>query len=127
MYTGYTHGDKLVTMYLKTITIYKNPPIGKNRYTCYNKRIFLQKGIRNETYLIRLPWQHLPFHDGGVRMKELVRRAGLQDQIMVASAACHRDELGSDTHPAPRRSCGKRASRSHRTGPPDYTAGLRDV
>lgn len=32
-------------------------------------------------------------------MKELVRRAGLQDQIMVASAACHRDELGSDTHP----------------------------
>lgn len=30
MYTGYTHGDKLVTMYLKTITICKNPPIGKN-------------------------------------------------------------------------------------------------
>lgn len=32
-------------------------------------------------------------------MKELVRQSGLQDQIMVASAACHRDELGSDTHP----------------------------
>lgn len=32
-------------------------------------------------------------------MKELVRQAGLQDQIAIASAACHRDELGSDTHP----------------------------
>ena len=31
-------------------------------------------------------------------MKELVRRAGMEEAILVASAACRRDELGSDTH-----------------------------
>ncbi|BAL83895.1 putative low molecular weight phosphotyrosine protein phosphatase [Selenomonas ruminantium subsp. lactilytica TAM6421] len=31
-------------------------------------------------------------------MKELVRQAGLSDEIYVASAACRRDEIGSDTH-----------------------------
>ena len=31
-------------------------------------------------------------------MKELVRRAGLSEEIFVGSAACRRDELGSDTH-----------------------------
>ena len=32
-------------------------------------------------------------------MKELVRRAGREAEIFVASAACRRDEIGSDTHP----------------------------
>lgn len=32
-------------------------------------------------------------------MKELVRQAGLSDEIFVASAACRRDEIGSDTYP----------------------------
>ena len=32
-------------------------------------------------------------------MKELVRRAGREQEIMVASKACRTDELGSDTHP----------------------------
>ena len=31
-------------------------------------------------------------------MKELVRQAGLADSISVASAACRRDEIGSDTY-----------------------------
>jgi len=31
-------------------------------------------------------------------MKELVRRDGMEKAILVASAACRRDELGSDTH-----------------------------
>ena len=31
-------------------------------------------------------------------MKELVRQAGLSEKIFVASAACRRDEIGSDTH-----------------------------
>ncbi|ANR70669.1 protein tyrosine phosphatase [Selenomonas sp. oral taxon 126] len=31
-------------------------------------------------------------------MKQLVREAGLSDEISVASKALHRDELGSDTH-----------------------------
>ncbi len=31
-------------------------------------------------------------------MKDMVRKAGLSDEILVASAACRRDEIGSDTH-----------------------------
>ena len=31
-------------------------------------------------------------------MKDLVRRAGLENEIFVASAACRRDEIGSDTY-----------------------------
>lgn len=31
-------------------------------------------------------------------MKDLVCRSGHQDEIFVASAACRRDEIGSDTH-----------------------------
>ena len=31
-------------------------------------------------------------------MKQLVREAGLSDEIIIASKALHRDELGSDTH-----------------------------
>ncbi len=31
-------------------------------------------------------------------MKDLVRRAGLDQEIYVASAACRRDEIGSDTY-----------------------------
>lgn len=31
-------------------------------------------------------------------MKELIRQAGLSEEILVASAACRRDEIGSDTH-----------------------------
>ena len=31
-------------------------------------------------------------------MKQLVREAGLSDEISVASKALHRDEIGSDTH-----------------------------
>ncbi len=31
-------------------------------------------------------------------MKDLVRRAGLENKIFVASAACRRDEIGSDTY-----------------------------
>lgn len=31
-------------------------------------------------------------------MKELVREAGMSDRVVVASAACRRDEIGSDTH-----------------------------
>ena len=31
-------------------------------------------------------------------MKDLVRRAGREDDIFVASAACRRDEIGSDTY-----------------------------
>ena len=31
-------------------------------------------------------------------MKDLVRRAGREDEIFVASAACRRDEIGSDTY-----------------------------
>ena len=31
-------------------------------------------------------------------MKDLVRRAGLEKEIFVASAACRRDEIGSDTY-----------------------------
>ena len=31
-------------------------------------------------------------------MKQLVREAGLSDEISVTSKALHRDELGSDTH-----------------------------
>lgn len=36
-------------------------------------------------------------------MKELVRRAGREQEIFVASAACHRDAIGSDTHIGTRR------------------------
>lgn len=32
-------------------------------------------------------------------LKEYVRKAGLEDEIHVESAAMHQDELGSDTHP----------------------------
>lgn len=32
-------------------------------------------------------------------MKELVRQAGLSAEVFAASAACRRDEIGSDTHP----------------------------
>ena len=32
-------------------------------------------------------------------MKELVRQAGREQEILVASKACRTDELGSDTHP----------------------------
>ena len=32
-------------------------------------------------------------------MKELVRQAGRENDIIVASKACRTDELGSDTHP----------------------------
>ena len=31
-------------------------------------------------------------------MKDLVRRAGLENKIFVASAACRRDEIGADTY-----------------------------
>ncbi len=31
-------------------------------------------------------------------MKDLVRRAGREDEFLIASAACHRDELGHDTY-----------------------------
>ncbi|MFV0636878.1 low molecular weight protein-tyrosine-phosphatase [Mitsuokella sp.] len=31
-------------------------------------------------------------------MKDLVRKAGLADQFQIDSAACRRDEIGSDTH-----------------------------
>ena len=31
-------------------------------------------------------------------MKQLVREAGLSDEIIIASKALHRDEIGSDTH-----------------------------
>ncbi|MGP1367338.1 MAG: low molecular weight protein-tyrosine-phosphatase [Schwartzia sp. (in: firmicutes)] len=31
-------------------------------------------------------------------MKELVRRAGREEEICVASAACRRDEIGADTY-----------------------------
>ena len=31
-------------------------------------------------------------------MRELVRRAGMSDRVEVASAACRRDEIGSDIH-----------------------------
>lgn len=31
-------------------------------------------------------------------MKDLVRRAGREDDFFVASAACRRDEIGSDTY-----------------------------
>ena len=31
-------------------------------------------------------------------MKHLVRKAGLSDEIIIASKALHRDEIGSDTH-----------------------------
>ena len=31
-------------------------------------------------------------------MKHLVREAGLSDEIIIASKALHRDEIGSDTH-----------------------------
>lgn len=31
-------------------------------------------------------------------MKDLVRKAGLEDKIFVASAACRTDEIGSDTY-----------------------------
>ena len=31
-------------------------------------------------------------------MKDLVRKAGLADAFTIASAACRRDEIGSDTH-----------------------------
>ena len=30
-------------------------------------------------------------------MKDMVRRAGLENEIFVASAACRRDEIGADT------------------------------
>ena len=32
-------------------------------------------------------------------LKDMVRRAGLEDAILVASKACRSDEIGSDTHP----------------------------
>ena len=32
-------------------------------------------------------------------MKDYVKKAGIEDEIHVESAAMHRDELGSDTHP----------------------------
>ncbi len=31
-------------------------------------------------------------------MKDLVRRAGLESEVFVASAACRRDEIGADTY-----------------------------
>ncbi len=31
-------------------------------------------------------------------MKERVRKAGLDDEVYIESAAMHRDEIGSDTH-----------------------------
>ena len=31
-------------------------------------------------------------------MKDIVRRAGLAEKIQIASAACRRDEIGSDTY-----------------------------
>ena len=31
-------------------------------------------------------------------MKDLVRRAGLEQEFFIASAACRRDEIGSDTY-----------------------------
>ena len=31
-------------------------------------------------------------------MKDLVRRAGLENEVFVASAACRRDEIGCDTY-----------------------------
>ena len=31
-------------------------------------------------------------------MKDMVRRAGLENEIFVASAACRRDEIGADTY-----------------------------
>lgn len=36
-------------------------------------------------------------------MRELVRRAGLSEEIEVDSKACRTDELGSDTHPGTQR------------------------
>ncbi len=36
-------------------------------------------------------------------MKELVRQAGLCEEIFVGSAACRQDEIGSDTHPGTKR------------------------
>lgn len=32
-------------------------------------------------------------------MKDLVHKAGMDEQIFAASSACRRDEIGSDTHP----------------------------
>ena len=32
-------------------------------------------------------------------MKELVRQAGMESEILVESKACRTDEIGSDTHP----------------------------
>lgn len=32
-------------------------------------------------------------------MKDLVKRAGLESQFSIASAACHRDELGNPVYP----------------------------
>ena len=31
-------------------------------------------------------------------MKDMVRRAGLENDLFVASAACRRDEIGADTY-----------------------------
>ena len=31
-------------------------------------------------------------------MKDLVRRAGREEEIFIASAACRRDEIGADTY-----------------------------
>ena len=36
-------------------------------------------------------------------MRDLVRRAGLEDQIQVASAATSREEIGNGVHPGTRR------------------------
>ena len=36
-------------------------------------------------------------------MRELVRRAGLAEEVSVASRACRTDEIGSDTHAGTRR------------------------
>lgn len=36
-------------------------------------------------------------------MRELVRRAGLAEEIAVESKACRTDEIGSDTHPGTQR------------------------
>lgn len=36
-------------------------------------------------------------------MKELVRRAGHEDEFVIDSKACRTDELGNDTHPGTKR------------------------
>jgi protein-tyrosine phosphatase len=58
-------------------------------------------------------------------MRELVRRAGAQEDVLVDSAATSREELGNDVHPGTRRvleregiPCGHH--RSRQMGPADY-------